>query len=145
MTHLSPDQPSLPRRGRRPRLRTGKLSRKPMVLGAVLFSLFVLSCPVGLRLGFQFGPVAFILLSTAALILLIAGAAWSRAWQVRQVKEMGYRLCLRCRYDLRDSPDQGVCPECGDPYEASDLRWVWRVTLGELPDVGSDSHLEERA
>ncbi len=44
----------------------------------------------------------------------------------RLLKDVDCRLCLNCRYVLRDLPDQGVCPECGEGYDLNYLRAEWR-------------------
>ncbi len=48
-------------------------------------------------------------------------------------------FCVRCRYDLRATPPDGVCPECGAPCEwstwlgtADGERWRRYVRLGML-------------
>lgn len=34
------------------------------------------------------------------------------------------RRCLACGYDLRGSPDNGACPECGEGYEPGTYTWM---------------------
>jgi hypothetical protein len=35
----------------------------------------------------------------------------------RRLADQGYRLCCFCDYDLRNLPDFGRCPECGEWYD----------------------------
>ena len=44
----------------------------------------------------------------------------------RLLNETDCRLCLNCRYVLRELPDEGVCPECGEEYELKHLRAEWK-------------------
>lgn len=37
-----------------------------------------------------------------------------------------FRICARCRYTLDGLPDEGVCPECGENYELTELRRMWQ-------------------
>lgn len=49
---------------------------------------------------------------------------------VRRLKRLarrgGFKLCLNCAYCLRGLPDEGVCPECGKPYDVVKAMNLWR-------------------
>lgn len=34
-------------------------------------------------------------------------------------------LCMRCKYPLTGLPEQGSCPECGEPYTIEEARRHW--------------------
>jgi hypothetical protein len=36
-----------------------------------------------------------------------------------------YRICCGCAYDLRNRPDSGRCPECGETYDVEGTRRAW--------------------
>jgi hypothetical protein len=38
-------------------------------------------------------------------------------------------ICLSCGYLLHGLPEEHVCPECGTPYRADDLRHAWQHWL----------------
>ncbi|GAB4385217.1 MAG: hypothetical protein Kow0022_10280 [Phycisphaerales bacterium] len=48
---------------------------------------------------------------------------------VRELHENDGRFCLKCGYNLADSPDAGHCPECGVEYEIEAVRNSWRPIL----------------
>ena len=58
-------------------------------------------------------------INALALLLAAVALAWGVA-MVKVFKRDGHRqrngLCLRCGYDLRQTPDR--CPECGEPVQA---------------------------
>ena len=43
----------------------------------------------------------------------------------RKLRDADNLLCWHCGYDLRGSLQQGVCPECGRPFERAALRYQW--------------------
>ena len=46
------------------------------------------------------------------------------------------RICA-CSYDLRGSPDSGICPECAVDYTPDSLRERWKAAVRELwPPIG---------
>jgi hypothetical protein len=69
-----------------------------------------------------------------ALLLALLGIGFlGRRQDAREIARAGFRACLRCRYDLRNLPPEGQCPECGRPYshEHSERSWRWTYRLDE--------------
>lgn len=64
----------------------------------------------------------------AAILLGLSGCAWGGLQELRlahRVDQSGDRLCLHCRYDLRDLGDTGECPECGAEFSLPELSEAW--------------------
>lgn len=49
--------------------------------------------------------------------------------------ESGLRVCTKCEYPLPAEPLEGVCSECGCPYNPETLRRVWTERYIKLADV----------
>ena len=47
-------------------------------------------------------------------------------------------MCGRCRYSLSGLDDRGHCPECGDPYCSSRIKWYWARMGRELTPARTD-------
>jgi len=47
----------------------------------------------------------------------------------------GLRVCTKCEYPLPAEPLEGVCSECGCPYNPETLQQVWTERYGKLADV----------
>jgi predicted RNA-binding Zn-ribbon protein involved in translation (DUF1610 family) len=45
---------------------------------------------------------------------------------VDELRVKGFKMCVKCRYDLTNHADQGVCPECGATYTREALEREWR-------------------
>ena len=60
-----------------------------------------------------------------------------RQRELRILREMRFRRCLKCRYDLSASPEQGMCPECGVEYEGALMERSWRYTYDEVMEADS--------
>jgi hypothetical protein len=43
----------------------------------------------------------------------------------REILEQEGMICFDCGYNLKALPESHTCPECGTPYERSDLRVRW--------------------
>ncbi len=43
----------------------------------------------------------------------------------QRVQEAFGLLCYYCEYDLRGSPEEGACPECGKSFSKEQLRQKW--------------------
>lgn len=82
------------------------------------------------------GPIAFMLFLA---ILLFVAYAFQTADQRQQRWRCGSlhdRICA-CSYDLRGSPDSGICPECAVDYTPDSLREHWKAAVRELwPPIG---------
>ena len=73
--------------------------------------------------------VALILSGTTEMILLVvplfclATAALLYA-ELRRIRLIRQKICIRCGYDLRASKDR--CPECGESFEEQRESWSER-------------------
>jgi hypothetical protein len=65
----------------------------------------------------------------------------ARRRDAHEVEQLGFRVCLRCRYHLDQLPAEGLCPECGTDYTPSSLADSWRWTYLESRWVESRSSL----
>ena len=76
------------------------------------------------------GPSGWMWLVPLTLVLLFFGLITLGVVERRKVRrlldETDCRLCLNCRYVLKDLPDEGICPECGEGYDLNHLRAEWR-------------------
>ena len=36
-----------------------------------------------------------------------------------------WKFCPKCEYDLTAMPDEGCCPECGEPFTLAELQSIW--------------------
>lgn len=77
-----------------------------------------------------------------AFILLIGWTLFERSrlrWTHRRAfrdgTHSGLRVCTKCEYPLPAEPLEGVCSECGTPYNPETLRTVWTERYGKLADV----------
>jgi hypothetical protein len=55
--------------------------------------------------------IVFVHLAYPTALFAVAPLAWSAAFVGRRRRKRRGRLCAKCGYDLRASPDR--CPECG--------------------------------
>jgi len=65
-------------------------------------------------------------------IAFVAWAAYRFNRVRRTVKQQNYLLCLKCMYALRGLAPSGICPECGTPFDANDLKEKWQRELKKL-------------
>lgn len=86
------------------------------------------------------GVVGMIVISVLFFGSFFAAAAFAfgflrraRQRDLDQLRKEEYRVCLHCRFDLKDLSDSGVCPECGNAYEPDQLRrsWEWKYAEDE--------------
>ncbi len=42
-----------------------------------------------------------------------------------RLRDDKFRACPACAYDLRQSPEEGLCPECAAPYDPEYLELTW--------------------
>jgi len=83
---------------------------------------FIRSGPVDARMILRSGA--------CALFLLIGIYGYQMLRFNWQVRNLAYRVCRKCLYNLTGLPDDGLCPECSRPYSLQSLAkdWgVWRV------------------
>lgn len=66
---------------------------------------------------------SFMFVSVIGTLMILAG----RRRGSRDVMSRAGRLCPRCRYPLPAAEQQGVCPECGDPFTHEDNLTAWRA------------------
>jgi hypothetical protein len=102
-----------------------------------LFFVLFLASPVAAMwvLGLSMGMAT--LFVPPLLLVAALGGTWFfvRNRELKLLRAIRYRRCLKCRYDLSASPDQGTCPECGASYDVTMLERSWRYTYDEVLDV----------
>ena len=69
---------------------------------------------------------AFILNVVLGLIFLL----WIRPRLRTQVRGADGRLCVYCRYSLKDLPSPGICPECGKNFPLDGYASLWKPIRG---------------
>lgn len=77
--------------------------------------------------GLEYFELASSVVSLVPFVALIGCTVWSYRLHCR-VAKAGGRLCPSCAYDLQGSlPENGNCPECGEPYTRRSLddAWYW--------------------
>ncbi len=101
------------------------------VLGAIAFScaaiaLVLVRDPLGIprEPWGRYGPLVF--------GLMPIGVVWPlfvlRRVRIRkQFNDARGRLCTHCAYNLLPMNDQGICPECGKPFDASADAETWQL------------------
>jgi hypothetical protein len=67
-------------------------------------------------------PLALVALSS---LLAVIGMWWCRRGLRARLRRADGRLCVYCRYTLKDLPSPGICPECGNafPIDGHASRW----------------------
>jgi hypothetical protein len=68
----------------------------------------------------------------AVSVTVVAGLwrATKRKRVVEIIEQLQNPLCPACAYNLRGSPSDGQCPECGTSYTQEELREHWQRSLG---------------
>ncbi|HYF15919.1 MAG TPA: hypothetical protein VD971_12695 [Phycisphaerales bacterium] len=70
--------------------------------------------------------IPLVVIGLPTLHLLIYRANNIAIEDAEEIKRFGFKVCTKCRYNLSNHADEGLCPECGTPYERTDLERRWR-------------------
>lgn len=117
----------------------GKRSRRPPVVNRLRWLGWLFLIPAAWALWSAFSPSAppfrgpvlgpLLIFLPQFVVTAIIGVVYHSAKRraARRVRDADGRLCWRCMYDLSASPPQGVCPECGTIYDATELQQRWRT------------------
>lgn len=93
-----------------------------------------LAAIAGLTL-FKWVPPWVIIGIAVAIPSMIIGWWLYRLSKVRRtLQTFGRFLCLNCHYPLNGLPDEGVCPECRQPYQraVTERRWLnWEEAINK--------------
>lgn len=85
----------------------------------------------GIAIILKFGPFPTLIAPLVAVIIsgvILAGIAQESIRECIHKARLGqFMLCTRCMYDLRDSNEEGLCPECGRPYRHTATREAWHL------------------
>ncbi len=73
--------------------------------------------------------LSFMLLSPVGPVAV----SWRSAVLCRKLRSGYYRFCPGCGHCLGASLDSGNCPGCGQEFELSDVRRIWRNRFGDCP------------
>jgi hypothetical protein len=68
--------------------------------------------------------IVVVFVSNAALGLLCL--AWIRRRLQIQLRAANGRLCVDCRYSLKDLPSPGICPKCGEGFPLDGYASPWK-------------------
>jgi len=93
--------------------------------------LLILPCVTALVLWFVLKDPKF---SRIMILMLLANiATFYQLYQFKRVKrlliEHNGKVCGNCLFPLDGLDDEGVCPECGHPYEINQTIEDWRHDL----------------
>lgn len=78
------------------------------------------------------GPL---LIGAVLVIIIVPRVLKRRAYRMQHkaLRRIDFQVCPYCRYDLRELPPQGVCPECGVKFDPGSLERHWRNLLEPVP------------
>jgi len=78
-------------------------------------------------------PFVFVQLSIVMVIVFV-GRQIALAMQnarvrasIEQAADAKWRVCPYCEYVLFSLPDEGMCPECGEPYNIASVTEWWKT------------------
>lgn len=112
-------------------LKIGLWPAIPLLLGAV-FAVPASKAGWGVAAALM-GAVVF-----AGAINFVFFIRWGKGIR-RELRENDGRFCLKCGYNLAQSPMMGHCPECGVAYAIDAVRRGWRAVVGfDDRDLKSD-------
>lgn len=104
-----------------------RIYRVHQILAAVLMTLVF-----GLIATTAIGPstkTSCILASIGPIALNSAILLWRQSRLKRHAKETEFLLCPDCLYWLRGLATSGRCPECGSPFDVSEVQASWKNWL----------------
>jgi uncharacterized paraquat-inducible protein A len=84
------------------------------------------------------GPMLFVSLGGAVALYVVGFVCMFASLKptirlCRRVRQEEGEVCLNCHYSLRGLPDDGVCPECNEPFNKPEIRRLWRPWAGPFP------------
>ena len=104
----------------------GRRERRVNAFGLLAVFLFLASPVLAIV---AFGPrasmAAFFLPGLGLLLAYGVASRWAYTRDAREIIAADYRCCTRCRYPL-PAPSEGICSECGRPYQAATSVGHWR-------------------
>lgn len=106
-----------------------------VVLGVLVFVAATLDLTVG---GGVDVPDRWIVAIVVSGLIAFAMVWYSNRRARRLLEDENHLLCLRCRYSLRASGAEGVCPECGIQFDAEQVQAAWNSRYPEMPKYRSD-------
>lgn len=76
-----------------------------------------------------FGRTTSMAIGVAAMAIPLVLAQRRRTAVIGRVRATGGCCCTRCGYGLASLGDEGVCPECGEPFTLDATREAWNAAF----------------
>ncbi len=133
----------------RERIEMARFEVRDVVLGLIVYlPILIIALPIlksvfGYSASRSPGTSDFWLFAGIGVYVLVLGWRWFELHRLKSIHRQafvegtktGLRVCTNCEYPLPAEPLEGVCSECGCPYNPETLLRVWTERHGKLADV----------
>lgn len=90
----------------------------------------ITAVPVALR---QFSTHWLMPTTLIVLLWIVFSSRIATRSFIAKLRASNSLLCTSCAYDLRGSPEEGHCPECGEYFSHSETVRTWGECFGPRP------------